>query len=210
MPQTLESVALPQPHSSCWQPLGCLSPLCWTGIAGRHTTGRAVTDRRCCRRGTNWGKQEQQSTAPWAAQGREGTWKSDLDCCWWGKGKAGGLNKREKTHLCECVTLLSSSTRLCYRQPFATKGNDVTILFWIKKWELLWCLQAWETYLHALPSGTLPPFPSWALSHFSYHGSVLSRKPSDGPLLSLSHHGLHCAFLWGRHYPDPSGSYSSC
>lgn len=100
MPQTLERAALPQPRSSCWQPLGCLSPLCWAGIAGRHTTGRAMTDRRCCRRGTNCGKQEQQPRLPGQLRAGKGLEK------WPGlllMGKGQGRRARAKGHTCVSV-----------------------------------------------------------------------------------------------------------
>lgn len=184
MPKTLERVALPQPHSSCWQPLGCLSPLCWTGIAGSNTTGTAVTDRRCCRRGTNWGKQEQQTTAHRAAQEREGTWEVTWTPADGERARQEGWT-REKGHACVNVWPWAAAQGRVIESAFCHRRKWCDYSFWIKKWELLWCLQAWETYLHALPSGTLPPFPSWVLSHFSYHGSVLTRKPSDGPLISF-------------------------
>lgn len=180
MPKTLERVTLPQPHSSCWQPLGCLSSLCWTGIAGSNTSGRQWVTGDAAGEALTGGS----SSSP----GLPGQLRAGKGLAKWpglllvgkGQGRRAGQERKDSVRVWPWTVAQGRVIKAAFCH--GRKWCDYS--FWIKKWELLWCLQAWETYLHALPSGTLPPFPSWVLSHFSYHGSVLARKPSDGPLLS--------------------------
>lgn len=96
---------------------------------------------------------------------------------------------------------------------FPMGRNDVSdYSFWIKKWELQWCLKAWETYLHALSSGTccLPFHPGCCHIFHTMAQFWLQNLPMDYLFLYLSLHGLHFHFLLGKYYSDPSGNYSSC
>lgn len=93
------------------------------------------------------------------------------------------------------------------------EGNYVSdYSFWIKKWELLWCLKAWETYLHALPSGTcyLPFHPGCCHIFHTVAQFLLENLLMDQLFLYFSLHGLHFPFFLGRHCSDLSGNYSSC
>lgn len=210
MPKTLERVTLPQPHSSCWQALGCLSPLCWTGIAGSSTPGRAVTDRRCWRRGTNWGKQSSSPGLTGQLRGGKALGKCP-GLLLMGKGQGRGAEQERKDTFVRVCDPEQQHKVMLSSQLFATEGNDVTILFGLKnenycgayKHEKLICMPCHlEHYL---------PFHPGCCHIFHTMAQFLPENLlMDHFFLSLSHHGLHCAFLLGRHYPDLSGNYSSC